>query len=283
MQHKPITLLGMSGVGKTQLSLILRANNWFHYCVDYRIGSSYLRHDIVMEIKRIAMSQAELRDLLETDSIDIEPNLSVDHLKPISNYLGKLGNPMLGGLALPEFRRRQQKFNQAEIRALYDLPQFIEYASQVYNCPGLVNDAGGSLCDLYERIDAPEYQDFLDFISTHSHIIYLQTDQHDELTLTQRAHQDPKPLYYREGFFNYHLAEYLQTQQLEYAAQIDPEHFLRWIFPRLYRERKPRYETIAQNYGYILPARELEQQLRDLPGNKAKAEAFYDIVAQAVA
>ena len=34
-EHKCITLLGMSGVGKTRLANILRKRNWFHYSGDY--------------------------------------------------------------------------------------------------------------------------------------------------------------------------------------------------------------------------------------------------------
>ncbi|MEK7840384.1 MAG: ATPase, partial [Pseudomonadota bacterium] len=36
-EHKSITLLGMSGVGKTRLAMRLRRKNWFHFAGDYRI------------------------------------------------------------------------------------------------------------------------------------------------------------------------------------------------------------------------------------------------------
>ena len=39
---KRITLLGMSGVGKTTLANKLPKQNWFHYSGDYRIGTKYL-------------------------------------------------------------------------------------------------------------------------------------------------------------------------------------------------------------------------------------------------
>ena len=39
---KRITLLGMSGVGKTHISTMLRSHEWFHFSGDYRIGTRYL-------------------------------------------------------------------------------------------------------------------------------------------------------------------------------------------------------------------------------------------------
>ena len=47
LEHKSITLLGMSGVGKTFLSTLLRRSGWFHYSGDYRIGTRYLDEAIL--------------------------------------------------------------------------------------------------------------------------------------------------------------------------------------------------------------------------------------------
>lgn len=54
-KNKRITLLGMSGVGKTYLSTLLRNSNWFHYSGDYRIGTRYLDEAIMDMIKKQAM------------------------------------------------------------------------------------------------------------------------------------------------------------------------------------------------------------------------------------
>ena len=90
-EHKCITLLGMSGVGKTRLSSLLQQNSWFHYSGDYRIGSHYLDEAILDNIKSQAMQVPFLHDLLVTDSIRIKNNITADHLKPVSSFLGKLG------------------------------------------------------------------------------------------------------------------------------------------------------------------------------------------------
>ena len=41
--RKRVLLFAMSGLGKTHLSNMLRAEGgWFHYSIDYRIGTRYM-------------------------------------------------------------------------------------------------------------------------------------------------------------------------------------------------------------------------------------------------
>ena len=87
--NKRVSLLGMSGLGKTRLSNMLQSTfNWFHYSVDYRIGTRYLDEFIVDNFKQEAMKNAFLRELLLSDSIYISSNLSFNNLSPLSTYLG---------------------------------------------------------------------------------------------------------------------------------------------------------------------------------------------------
>src|SRR5690606_14968896 len=97
-EHKWITLLGMSGVGKPRLAHRLRRRNWFHYSGHYRIGTRYLDEPILDNIKAMAMQVPVLRDLLRSDSIYISNNITFDNLQPVSSFLGKLGDPERGGL-----------------------------------------------------------------------------------------------------------------------------------------------------------------------------------------
>jgi len=122
-KNKKVTLLGMSGVGKTYLSTLLCGHHWFHYSGDYRIGTRYLDEAILDNIKQQAMQIPFLRDLLRSDSIYIVNNITVDNLKPVSSFLGKLGNPEAGGLPLAEFKRRQELHHTAEIAAMRDVPE----------------------------------------------------------------------------------------------------------------------------------------------------------------
>lgn len=248
--NKRITLLGMSGVGKTRLANILRKRNWFHYSGDYRIGTRYLGEPILDNIKLQAMQIPFLRELLRSDSIYISNNITVDNLKPVSSFLGKLGNPELGGLGLKEFKRRQELHRVAEIAAMKDVPEFILKAHDIYGYQHFVNDAGGSLCEL----DDPEVFRVLE---QHTLILYIKTTEQDEQALIRRAEEDPKPLYYREAFLDEQLATYMTEKGLAYVAMIDPDDFVRWMFPRLFYSRVPRYEALAARYGYTVSSDEL--------------------------
>ena len=249
-KHKSITLLGMSGVGKTHLSRLLRRAHWFHFSGDYRIGTRYLDEAMLDNIKQQAMTVPFLRELLRADSIFIRNNLSVDNLNPVSSFLGKLGNPERGGLLLTEFKRRQDLHRIGEVHAMRDVPEFIRKAHAIYGYDHFVNDAGGSLCEL----DEPEVLRVLD---EHTLILYIKATEHDEHELIQRAERDPKPLYYREAFLDEQLAIYEAERHIEYVAQIDPDDFVRWMFPRLFYARIPRYEGIARQYGYTITTEEL--------------------------
>ena len=147
-QSKRITLLAMSGAGKTTLANKLPKANWFHYSGDYRIGTKYLREPILDNIKRQAMSVPFLRDLLLSDSIYISNKITVDNLAPVSTFLGKVGDPAQNGLSLQEFKRRQHLHHQAECAAMNDVPEFIHKAEDIYGYHHFINDAGGSVCEL---------------------------------------------------------------------------------------------------------------------------------------
>ncbi len=248
--HKSITLLGMSGVGKTRLANILRSHDWFHYSGDYRIGTRYLDEAILDNIKHQVMQVPFLRDLLRSDSIYIRNNITVNNLNPVSSFLGKLGNPAQGGLGVEEFKRRQQLHQMAEVEAMKDVPEFISKAREIYGYKHFINDAGGSVCEL-------EDEQVHKVIADHSLIVYIQASKDDEAILIKRTQSAPKPLYYREDFLDQQLALYLEEKQLEYVAMIDPDDFVCWMFPKLFYSRIPRYERIAEQYGYTISTSEL--------------------------
>ena len=250
-KNRRVTLLGMSGVGKTYLSTLLRENNWFHYSGDYRIGTRYLDEPILDLIKQQAMQVPFLRDLLRNDWISIRNIIKVHDLGPVLSFIGKLGNPEQGGVELENFIKRQAQYREAEIAAMHDVPEFIRKSEEIYGYQHFVNDVGGSLCEL----DEPA---IIDLLAKHSLILYIQvTDQEEEDKLIKRAQSNPKPLYYRPEFLQEQLRTYLQENDLQYAAQVNPDEFTRWVFPRLFRSRIPRYEAIAKPHGYTVTSQEV--------------------------
>jgi len=247
---KRITLLAMSGAGKTTLANKLPKANWFHYSGDYRIGTKYLEEPILDNIKRQAMRVPFLRELLLSDSIHISNKITVDNLAPVSSFLGKLGNPELGGLSLQEFKRRQKLHHQAEIAAMNDVPDFIDKAVDIYGYKYFVNDAGGSVCEL----DSPEV---LETLAQNTLIVYIKIPPALEQTIIERAKSDPKPLYYREAFLDEKLAEFMQLKNYASTDVMPPDDFVSWVFPELFKSRLPRYQAIADQYGYTVDANDM--------------------------
>ncbi|MCG6899396.1 MAG: ATPase [Gammaproteobacteria bacterium] len=250
-KNKSVTLLGMSGVGKTHLSSLLRVHNWFHYSGDYRIGTRYLDEPIMDLIKQQAMQTPFLRELLRRDWIHFRNNIKVNDLGPVLSFVGKLGNPELGGVPLDEFSRRQSLYREAEIAAMRDVPEFIRKAHEIYGYDNFVNDVGGSLCELEEP-------SVIDLLVEHTLILYIRvTEKAEEEALISRAQSSPKPLYYRPEFLAEQLQQYLGERGLEYAAQVEPDDFCSWVFPRLFHSRIPRYEAIARPYGYTVTSHQV--------------------------
>ena len=246
--RKKVTLLGMSGVGKTRLANMLRNDDWFHYSVDYRIGTRYLDEPILDNIKTQAMQVSFLRDLLLSDSIYISNNITVDNLAPLSTFLGMLGDPDKAGLNLAEFKRRQNLHLDAEVAAMLDVESFINKPRTIYGYDNFLNDASGSFCEIDD-------QSVIQSIADNTLVVYIKTSAEDEEFLIKRAETHPKPLYYREAFLDDHLALYFSQRKIEYTAQIDPQDFVRWVFPHLFRARLPRYQAIADQHGYVISAR----------------------------
>jgi hypothetical protein len=194
-----------------------------------------------------------LRDLLRNDWIDIKNNIKIHDLGPVLTFVGKLGGPEWGGLSLDDFSRRQAAYREAEIAAMRDVPAFIRKGQEIYGYPHFVNDVGGSLCEL----DEPGV---VELLAGHTLILYIQTTtREEEDTLIKRAQSDPKPLYFRPAFLAEQLPVYLKEKGIEYVAQIEPNDFARWVFPRLFHSRLPRYEAIAEPHGYTVTSQEVAQ------------------------
>jgi hypothetical protein len=270
--HKAVTVLGMSGVGKTSLSQLLQRSDWFHYSVDYRIGTRYMGEHIVDNFKREAMRSPFLRELLLSDSIYICSNITFQNLSPLSTYLGKPGNPAKGGISLAEYKRRQNQHREAEISALLDVPDFIGKAREIYGYKHFICDSGGSLCEV---VDPHNLDDrVLSSLAGNSLLLYVEGSPAHAKMLVERFRQAPKPMYYQPAFLEASWLKFKRERQLNDDDDVDPDEFAAWGFEQLLHHRIPLYEAIADNFGYKV-------KMEDVPDVKSQ-EDFLALVSRAI-
>ncbi len=235
---KVITLIGMSGVGKSHLSAKLAQWGWHNYSCDYLIGTKYLKRLI-----------PEGRDRTAED------------IAWLSDFVGCLGNGDLGGISLTEFKLRQRLYYNAECDVIDDAVAAIE-AEQ----GNIVIDSSGSLCEV-------EDASLLEALGRKSVFVYLKVRQEGHGEILERASSAPKPLYFPPAFLAERLAAYYEKFDLIGVDEVDPDEFLRWIFPHLFEARLPKYRALAEKYGVVLASHTLDFQSED---------AFLQAIAEAL-
>jgi energy-coupling factor transporter ATP-binding protein EcfA2 len=275
-REKRVLLFGMSGLGKTHLSNLLRdaskdqGGGWFHYSVDYRIGTRYMGEYIADNFKREAMKVPLLRELLMTDSVYIASNITFNNLAPLSTYLGKPGDPGRGGVAFAEYCKRQAQHREAEIAALLDTTRFIERARDIYRYPNFVCDSGGSICEVVDATDPAD--PVMRALSENLLLVWIKGSEAHRAELVRRFDKAPKPIYYQPEFLAGLWAEYL-AQEGKAADDVDPDAFLRFGYARILDHRQPRYAAMAE-WGITVTAEEVAG-VRDAAG-------FDDLIAMAL-
>jgi hypothetical protein len=254
--QKRVMLFGMSGLGKTHLSKLLRdQGSWFHYSVDYRIGTRYMGEYIADNFKREAMKVPLLRELLLTDSVYITSNITFENLAPLSTYLGKPGDPAKGGLPFAEYMTRQDQHRQAEIAATLDTARFIERAQDLYSYPNFVCDTSGSICEVVEPDDQsdPVMRQLAETLL----LVWIKGSDSHTAELVRRFDRAPKPMYYRPAFLHAMWEDFRSSHSLT-EENCDPDHFVRWTYARALAHRQPRYEAMAR-WGVTVTAEEVGQ------------------------
>lgn len=253
-EKKRVLVFGMSGLGKTHLSMMLReAGDWFHYSIDYRIGTRYMGELIADNAKAEAMKVPFLRDLLMTDSIYIGSNITFHNLSPVSTYLGKPGDPAKGGLPIDEYRRRQSQFRAAEISALNDTGYFVERAERLYGYPHFICDTGGSICE-WVNPDDPD-DPLMSTLASVCLPVWIKGDAAHTAALISRFDRAPKPMAYQPEFLDACWSGYLDETG-KAADEVDPDAFIRWTYARALAHRQPRYEKMA-DWGVTVSADEI--------------------------
>lgn len=110
MSKRAVTLLGMSGAGKTHFSQRMAEWGWTSYSNDFEIAQ-YLKIDV-----------------------------TVEDLSALSAFVGQVGDEAKGGLSLTEFKKRQKMYYDAECLVMDTgaVPAIDKY----------VNDSTGSFCEI---------------------------------------------------------------------------------------------------------------------------------------
>jgi hypothetical protein len=269
---KRVLLFGMSGLGKTHVSNLLRdAGGWFHYSIDYRIGTRYMGEHIADNFKREAMKVPLLRELLMTDSVHITSNITFNNLAPLSTYLGKPGDPAKGGLPFAEYMKRQDQHRVAEIAALLDTARFIERAGEIYGYGNFVCDSGGSICEVVDPEDPAD--PVLSALAGSVLMIWIEGSEAHRAELARRFDRAPKPMYYQPAFLQAAWSDYLGGNGLR-ENEVDPDTFVRWTYARAMAHRQPRYAAMARNWGVKVTA----EQVAEVRSERD----FVDLVARAL-
>ena len=270
-KHKKVLLFAMSGLGKTHVSSILRNDgDWFHYSVDYRIGTRYMGEHIVDNFKKAAMSVPFLADLLRSDSISIASNISFENLAPLSTYLGKPGDVARGGIPFDFYCKRQDQHHAAEQAALLDTPAFIERAQNLYGYQNFVCDSGGSICEVVDPWDKTDQ--VMTSLSENLLMVWIAGSEAHTAELVRRFDKSPKPMCYQPAFLLSSWEKYQSETGLS-PDKVNPDDFIRWTYARALAHRQPRYVQMAQ-WGITLQTDDVK--------NIYSPEYFEDLVASAL-
>ncbi len=269
---KKVMLFGMSGLGKTHISEILRDHgDWFHYSVDYRIGTRYMGEHIADNFKLEAMRNPFLADLLLADAIYIASNLKFSDLSPLSTYLGKPGDPAKGGIPFDEYLRRQRLHRDAEINAMKDTVYFIQRAKALYDYDNFICDTSGSVVEVVDENDGND--PVMSLISQHLLPVWIEGNENHLNILVERFNKAPKPMYYPEDFLITCWDKYLAEKSVA-ADAVDPDDFIRFGYNHLLADRLPRYKAIAQKWGVTVQA--------DVIYNVKTSADFDNVIMQAL-
>jgi len=252
--HKRIVLFAMSGLGKTYVSEMLQqTGTWFHYSIDYRIGTRYMAEPIADNCKREAMKVPFLREMLLADAIHIAPNIHDHDLTAVAAYTGKPGNEAQGGLSFDAYMKRQKQFEAAETQALLDTSKFMERAEDIYGYDNFVCDTGGSIC---EWVDAADPNDpILNALAKNALLVWIKGSDAHSQSLVERFDSSPKPMCYDTEFTTDCWETYLSENNI-LESEVNPDGFIRWMYARAMKHRQPRYEAMAK-WGVTLDANDV--------------------------
>lgn len=235
-----ISLIGMSGSGKTTFATSCNPSDYFHYSVDYIIGQHLLCDDILSDVLLKIDSDYLLHEMIKKNKININTNVRVNDLSLVSEFLGKFGGKRFGGLEKNEFLRRQKLYASAEKIATMNLENIADKIFSI-GYKYIINDLTGSVCEIVDFDDKDDV--VINFLSktTKKHFTF---DHLGVDILIKRAAVAPKPLLYREEFFEKNLADFCDHFNISNYEDVNPDDFCRFIFPKLIENRVEKYQKL---------------------------------------
>jgi len=212
--RKAITLMGMSGVGKSYLSNMMSGWGWFAHSCDLEIGTRYL-------------------------AAELDGPVSADDISALSRFISKPGD-----LPMAEFLRRQKLYYKAECAALSCVPDLVSVHDK------FVNDSTGSLCEI-------EDEELIGALGRSTLFVYIKATKDEEIEVLERAQEYPKPLFYPPRHFHAWVEEYRRVFDVANVDDLPADEFTRWVFPRLFAERLPKYQALAERFGVSVSTSDL--------------------------
>ena len=111
-------------------------------------------------------------------------------------------------------------------------------------------------------------------LSQNTVLLYIRGTERDAEELIHRFKTSPKPMYYQPSFLTKKWAEYKKLNKITDDGKVDPNKFGAWGFEALLHDRLPRYQKLADKFGYSIDAADLAT-VRD-------GEEFVDLVTAAI-
>ena len=76
--------------------------------------------------------------------------------------------------------------------------------------------------------------------------------------MLRRAQDYPKPMFFSPERFDFWLQDFMASHGFSTTAEMDADGFARWVFPRLFENRLPKYQAIVDRYGTTISSEKFQ-------------------------
>lgn len=245
IRNKILTVIGMSGVGKTHMSRSLDINKWFLYSVDYMIGRM-LEQEINNMIEG-GIQDERIRKLTQNGIVNINNRISVYNIELVSLLL-EPDDSLSDEEWSKQVIAKQQLYLDAEVIASSKMVNTVYQMFDLYGYQNCFHDTTGSICEILDTNDL-ENDIIFQNISENSIILYIESLSSHIDTLVDRLNTNPKPISVNPTFCKTLLQSYI----LSNSKNLSYYNFLRSCYKDIFLSRIAKYQKIAQ-HGYTISA-----------------------------